>query len=456
MPTIDFLPFATDPGADVMPQADYLAAGFRGTGFETGIALPDRLNKVWRQSAFVTAAIANLIADRTGQDVLDDGDLAAFKAKLLAAIQKSGYAIETIVGLTHAYTVSSDGLMTMRSAGAASAMIDTLPGGGACLPALTTLTIYNNDATQLLAIKADAGSTLSGAPRSYVLLGPGQSTVIVSDGANYFALNNETRTRLNADTTMFVSTTGDNANVGLTAATPWATQTFAWSTICATIDLAGFTLTVQCAAGTYAQQFAASGRPTGANARGCVVMLGAAGLPTTHIIDGGANSAVRTFSNALKLQGFQIQSTGNAGIYCHGSGSLMLFSNIDFGACPNGAHISAVDGASVYAVGNYRITGAAVNHLRVDQNANISTNPDNVAVTVTLVGTPAFSGAFANASACGAIRQDPATTIYGGTGATGQRYNVVFNGVILTNGGGANYYPGSIAGATATGGQYQA
>jgi hypothetical protein len=41
----------------------------------------------------------------------------------------------------------------------------------------------------------------------------------------------------------------------------------------------------------------------------------------------------------------------------------------------------------------------------------------------------------------------------GGT-VTGQRYNVAANGVIFTNGGGANYLPGNAAGASATGGQY--
>ena len=38
--------------------------------------------------------------------------------------------------------------------------------------------------------------------------------------------------------------------------------------------------------------------------------------------------------------------------------------------------------------------------------------------------------------------------------ATGTRYNVILNGIINTRGGGANYIPGSIAGVTATGGQY--
>jgi hypothetical protein len=39
-------------------------------------------------------------------------------------------------------------------------------------------------------------------------------------------------------------------------------------------------------------------------------------------------------------------------------------------------------------------------------------------------------------------------------GATGKRYVAELNGVINTFGGGANYFPGNVAGTTATGGQY--
>jgi hypothetical protein len=45
-------------------------------------------------------------------------------------------------------------------------------------------------------------------------------------------------------------------------------------------------------------------------------------------------------------------------------------------------------------------------------------------------------------------------TFTGGGVITGSRYNVTLNAVIDTRGGGANYFPGSTAGSTATGGQY--
>lgn len=72
--------------------------------------------------------------------------------------------------------------------------------------------------------------------------------------------------------------------------------------------------------------------------------------------------------------------------------------------------------------------------------------------TITLTGTPAFSTAFAQADQVGNILMNGDT--FTGS-ATGKRYNAVMNGVIQTGAGGANALPGSVAGTTATGGQYQ-
>lgn len=87
MATNDFLPFATGGSADVMSQADYLLASFVANGFSTGIAETAELNKVWRQSSFVAAAIAQWIVDQTGADVLDNADLSSFVAKFATATQ---------------------------------------------------------------------------------------------------------------------------------------------------------------------------------------------------------------------------------------------------------------------------------------------------------------------------------------------------------------------------------
>lgn len=86
MPTVDFLPFATDPSANVQAQAAFSAAPTTGQGFAAGIAESDKLNKVWRQSAFIGAVVANMMSAQLAIDVLDDGDLAGAVTDLTAAI----------------------------------------------------------------------------------------------------------------------------------------------------------------------------------------------------------------------------------------------------------------------------------------------------------------------------------------------------------------------------------
>ena len=117
-----------------------------------------------------------------------------------------------------------------------------------------------------------------------------------------------------------------------------------------------------------------------------------------------------------------------------------------FGACA-GAHLSA-SGGKIIINSSYSITGSATtNHYQVDLAGQlIVTN----AITATLTGTPAFT-AFANINN-GSLLYATAVTYSGA--ATGTRYSVVNNAVANTNGGGASYFPGSVAGATSTGGQY--
>lgn len=85
MPTNDFKPFATSPGANVLSQADYNALTALLTGWQSGVAKSTEVNKAMRQATFIAAAIAQFVADSSGQDVLDDGSIANFVTKLKLA-----------------------------------------------------------------------------------------------------------------------------------------------------------------------------------------------------------------------------------------------------------------------------------------------------------------------------------------------------------------------------------
>lgn len=88
MPTNEFLPFATDIGANVLTEAEYTALPARTQGFVNGIADPKAVNKALRQPANMAAALAQAIVDTSATDVLDDGDIASLKTKLIAFVNQ--------------------------------------------------------------------------------------------------------------------------------------------------------------------------------------------------------------------------------------------------------------------------------------------------------------------------------------------------------------------------------
>ncbi|TXE21970.1 hypothetical protein FOT62_25265 [Serratia marcescens] len=84
----EFLPFGTAANANVIPNADYLALPARSSGFSSGVAKSEQLNTVWRQASVIASTIAQFIADSSGNDVLDDGDLLTLQENLKLALNK--------------------------------------------------------------------------------------------------------------------------------------------------------------------------------------------------------------------------------------------------------------------------------------------------------------------------------------------------------------------------------
>lgn len=84
----DFKPFATGKGANVTSQPDWEALPALLSGFTAGKASSAQVNKALRQASFIAATLAQYTASKSGQDVLDDGDLSGFIAKMSAAFGK--------------------------------------------------------------------------------------------------------------------------------------------------------------------------------------------------------------------------------------------------------------------------------------------------------------------------------------------------------------------------------
>jgi hypothetical protein len=252
---------------------------------------------------------------------------------------------------------------------------------------------------------------------------------------------------LTADRTYYVRTDGSDSNNGLVDSSGGAFLTIqkAVTTIIGTLDLAGVTVTVQIADGTYTGNAAFSAPWTGG---GAVVIRGNSTTPANVLVSVTGNAIINSgvLPGSLTVRDMKLTSSGGALILNSGVG-LINFTNIDFGSAA-GAHVTASGPAArITCTGNYAITGGGTAHHDAVYGGLILVNSR----TVTITGTPAFSSAFAFAWRTGTV--DVFNNTYSGS-ATGARYNANMNGVIVVGGAGATYLPGDASGSTATGGQY--
>lgn len=126
---VDYLPFATGVGANVVNQATYAAAPWVSSGFETGLAESQELNKVWRQASMVAAAIANFVSNQLNIAVLDDGDLTNLITEFTAAV--TGVLPGRIVTASTTLTLlSTDYAIGLNRTSGPAAMTANLPTSG--------------------------------------------------------------------------------------------------------------------------------------------------------------------------------------------------------------------------------------------------------------------------------------------------------------------------------------
>ncbi len=90
----DFKAFATDRNANVISQEEWEALPALLSGFTAGKASSAQVNKVIRQASFIAAALAQYTANKSGLDVLDDGDLNGFITKMSSAFGKDYQALD--------------------------------------------------------------------------------------------------------------------------------------------------------------------------------------------------------------------------------------------------------------------------------------------------------------------------------------------------------------------------
>lgn len=279
---------------------------------------------------------------------------------------------------------------------------------------------------------------------------------VVYDGTQFFlqnapATSGPGRLTLNGNLDLYVATTGNDSNDGLSVGTPWATLQHAWNVVFQSYDLAGFSVTVNVADGTYSAGVSASGQLAGAGAPASMTFKSSSGSASACIVNGSGNTFDASDGAEFLVRDVKVTSSGGSCIRA-GSFGKIDFLGLIFGAAGGGfSHISIANTGRVNVVDDYTIAGNALAHFNIAQNG-VLTYSQAVAVAVTLTGTPVFTdfGIVSN----GGVALVPSGNVSFSGGATGARYSAITNGVIDTNGGGASFLPGSTPGSTATGGQY--
>jgi hypothetical protein len=265
---------------------------------------------------------------------------------------------------------------------------------------------------------------------------------------------------LTANRTYYVRTDGSDSNTGLVNSSGGAFLTLqkAYDVITRALDLAGYKVTIQVGDGAYTGNLTISQPWTGG---GEVWVQGNSGTPANvHV----SVASLDAFFATCVLPGFLVikdlkfsTTTSGFGIHHSGIGTIRV-ANVVCGACGYG-HFSAdlggfidVTDPSTAAGGatTYSVVGAGLWHLFSTFGSIIRDNGN----TCTVTGTQAYGVAYAHASG-GRIVATTTIDISGAT-VTGKRFIVDDDGAIGGTGG-ANKFPGNVAGTggtTAGGGVY--
>ncbi|WP_387466148.1 tail fiber protein, partial [Photorhabdus sp. RM323S] len=165
----DFKAFATGENANTLSQEEYESLGFIEEGFKSGIARSEQLNKVWRQSSIIAAVIGKYIAEKTGEDVIDDGDLEklvaqldlALKQKITAEIPDASLVRKGISQLNNATNSDRE-----DQAATSKAVNDVRKMAEGKLSSVADATLSQKGIVQLSSATDSANETLAATPRA--------------------------------------------------------------------------------------------------------------------------------------------------------------------------------------------------------------------------------------------------------------------------------------------------
>jgi hypothetical protein len=257
--------------------------------------------------------------------------------------------------------------------------------------------------------------------------------------------------KLTSNLNLYVNpSTGNDLNTGTSPSTAFRTIQHAFDVGFSNYNYNRNALIVNLAAGTYTAGVSLLGMPVGCpvvNLVGNVVTPSSVQINVTN-----GNCIITSVGTLLNVSGVTLSASGTAtlttslGYGVITSQSYCNMQNCVFGSC------GTIQGTSVnggiLTLGNCTFTGTSANGLYA-QNTG----------TITMANTSAtYSGAVYTGANISAIILGSFIGIgclFAGS-CTGVRFNVSYDSVIQTAGGGINFFPGSIAGnvSNATGGFY--
>jgi hypothetical protein len=267
------------------------------------------------------------------------------------------------------------------------------------------------------------------------------------------------RIQVTADMIIYVSPTGNDANNGQTAGTAFLTIQAAINSVYSQYDWRGHNCTIQLADGTYnfnvTGQFLAyfGGMPFGMPAF-ALTLQGNPTNPQNVVLNSTNANGIQVDRAFMYLNGMTIRATGTVW-------TITQIIGLGLNAVRNGwAYCSNMRFDQTGGMFAVRADWNGVAILTGTNNA--ITGSGQWGVAAALFGTIYITGATITVTGWTAVntlwwadqgRIEASVVTFVGT-ATGTRYGAVDNGVIQTGGGGPNYFPGSVAGAVNTGGQY--
>lgn len=257
------------------------------------------------------------------------------------------------------------------------------------------------------------------------------------------------REMLTGNRTYYVRGDGSDSNNGLanTSGGAFLTIQKAFDTAYS-LDLNGYTVTIQVGNGTYGASLVMSGRLVGARPGSGypLTIQGDTATPANVVLSVASADIFNFYAGAeCEIKGFQLQTFTSGNLIVATGHCRVGYGNILFGSTATD-QLVAQDWSVIRRTANVTIAGnVGGQHWHAVNGGLIASGSG----TITLSGTPNFGARFAGVSK-GILNVQG--TVFSG-GATGTRFLVHENGVIDTDGAAeASYFPGNAAGTKTNGG----